>query len=147
MSGGTGRRRVLTVAGAVAAPLALWVVTGPVTGLDPSAEMAGEVQRVGAGPVIAGSLVAGLAAWGLLALLERVSGRPGRVWTVIAVAGLVLSMTGPLGDAADGASMAVLVAMHLVVAAILIPGLGRSARPSRAAGPARRVSDRDLNHH
>jgi hypothetical protein len=146
MSGGTGGRRVLTVAGAVAAPLALWVVTGPVTGLDPSAEMGGEVQRVGAGPVIAGSLIAGLAAWGLLALLERVTGRPGRVWTVIALVALVLSMTGPLGDAADGASMAVLAAMHLVVAAILIPGLGRSARPSRAAAPARRVPDRAPKH-
>ncbi|GAA4322460.1 hypothetical protein BJY14_008778 [Actinomadura luteofluorescens] len=130
MSGGTGARRALTVAGAVAAPLALWVVTGPVTGLDPSAETGGEVQPVGAGLVIAGSLIPGLAAWGLLALLERVTGRPGRVWTVIAVAALVLSMSGPLSGAADGASMAVLAGMHLIVAAILIPGLGRTARPT-----------------
>ncbi|WP_433469786.1 DUF6069 family protein [Spirillospora sp. CA-128828] len=124
-------RRGLTVAGATAAALALWALTGPVAGLDPSTETGGEVRPVGAGAVVAGGLIAGLAAWGLLALLERTVARPGRVWTVIAVAVLVLSMTGPLGSAGDGASMAILAGMHLVVAAVLIPGLARSARPAR----------------
>jgi hypothetical protein len=80
-----------------------------------------------------GGLVAGLAAWGLLALLERTVARPGRVWAAIALAVLVLSLGGPLGSAGDGTSMAILTGMHLVVAAVLIPGLGGSARRVRSA--------------
>ncbi|WP_141575503.1 DUF6069 family protein [Actinomadura sp. WMMA1423] len=130
MTGGDTARRALTVAGAAAAALALWVAAGPVAGLDLSAETGGEVRRIGAGTVVAATLIAGLAAWGLLAALERTTSRPGRVWTAVAATALVLSMLGPLAGAADGASMAVLAAMHLVVAAILIPGLARSARPA-----------------
>lgn len=133
MSVGNRARRALTVAGAAAAALALWVLTGPVAGLDPSAETGGEIRTVGAAPVVMGGLVAGLAAWGLLALLERTVARPGRVWAAIALAVLVLSLCGPLGSAGDGTSMAILTGMHLVVAAVLIPGLGGSARRVRSA--------------
>ncbi|MEO3824237.1 DUF6069 family protein [Actinomadura sp. B10D3] len=124
-------RRTLTVAGAAAAALALWTLTGPVAGLDPSAETGGELRTIGAAPVIAGSLVAGLAGWGLLALLERIAARAGRIWTVLALVVLALSLGGPLGSAGDGTSMAVLIGMHLIVAAVLIPGLGRTAREAR----------------
>ncbi|XRQ15074.1 DUF6069 family protein [Actinomadura welshii] len=134
MANDTRTRRILTVAGGAAAALALWTLAGPVTGNGPSAETGGELREVGAVAVAAGSLVAGLAAWALLAVLERTVARPGRVWTIIAAAVLVLSMTGPLGSAADTASAATLAAMHLVVAAVLIPGLGPSAR--RRAEPA-----------
>ncbi|MCP9947597.1 DUF6069 family protein [Actinomadura madurae] len=133
MFAGNRARRALTVAGAAAAALALWALTGPVAGLDPSAETGGRLRTVGAAPVIAGSLVAGLAGWGVLALLERTAARPGRIWTVLALAVLVLSLGGPLGSAGDGTSMAVLTGMHLIVAAVLIPGLGRTARAARPA--------------
>ncbi|MEU8125028.1 DUF6069 family protein [Spirillospora sp. NPDC049024] len=136
MSGGNTARRALTVAGGAAAALALWAAAGPVAGLDLAAETGGEVRPVGAGPVVAAGLIVGLAAWGLLAVLERATARPGRVWTTVAAAVLVLSMIGPLGGAADGASMAVLAGMHLVVAAVLIPGLGRSARPAALREPS-----------
>ncbi|NKZ09266.1 DUF6069 family protein [Actinomadura latina] len=132
MSGTTLTRRGLTIAAATLAPLALWTLTGPVAGLDPSAESGGRAHPVGAVAVVAASLVMGLAAWALLALLERTTGNPRRAWTITAVAVLALSLTGPLGSAADTASLAVLTAMHLLVAAILIPGLAPSARPRRA---------------
>ncbi|MFG2089521.1 MULTISPECIES: DUF6069 family protein [unclassified Spirillospora] len=121
-------RRTLTVAGATAAALLLWTLAGPVAGHAPSAATGGDAQPVGAVPVAVAGLLAGLAAWALLALLERTVGRPGRVWTIAAVAVLALSMTGPLGSAADTASAAILAAMHLLVAAVLIPGLGLTAR-------------------
>jgi hypothetical protein len=133
MSEGIRARRGLTVAGATTAALALWTLTGPVAGLDPSAETGGRLSTIGAAPVIAGSLLAGLAGWGLLALLERTAARPGRIWTILALVVLVLSLGGPLGSAADGTSMAVLTGMHLVVAAVLIPGLGPTAREPRPA--------------
>ncbi len=68
---------------------------------------------------------------GLLAVLERTAGRPRRAWTITALAVLALSLTGPLGSAADTASLGVLTAMHLLVGAVLIPGLALSARARR----------------
>lgn len=121
-------RRAMTVAGATAAALVLWLLTGPVAGHGPSALIGGDLHPVGAGSVAAGGLAAGLAAWALLTLLERTVDRPGRAFTVITVVALALSLTGPLGSTADAASTAVLTAMHLLVAAVLIPGLAGSAR-------------------
>ncbi|MFA1550109.1 DUF6069 family protein [Actinomadura chokoriensis] len=123
-------RRALTVAAATAAALALWTLTVPVAGLDPSAQTGGQDRPVGAGAVAVAGLITGLAAWALLALLERTAERPRRTWTITALAVLVLSLAGPLGSAGDAASTAVLTAMHLLVAAVLIPGLGRSASAS-----------------
>ncbi len=116
-------RRALTVAGAAAAALALWTLTGPVAGHGPSAQTAGEVRQVGAAAVAAAALAAGLAGWALLALLERTAARPARTWTITAAAVLALSLAGPLGGAADAVSTAVLAGMHLLVGAVLVPGL------------------------
>lgn len=121
-------RRALAVTGAMTAALALWTVVGPVAGLGPEVRMEGEVRPVGAGSVIAASLLAGLAGWALLAVLERLTRRPGRIWTPIALVVLVLSLLGPAGPAAGTTDLTVLLGLHLVVAAVLIPGLGRTAR-------------------
>lgn len=128
MNNETLTRRAVSVGGAAAAALVLWTLAGPVAGNRPSAEIRGDVQEIGAGPVVVAGLIAGLAAWALLALLERTVSRPGRVWTIIAGAVLVLSMTGPFGSAVDTSSTVILAMMHLLVAAVLIPGLGLSAR-------------------
>lgn len=114
-------------AGAVAA-LVLWALVDPVAGLEPTVRTAGSVQRVGPGMTVVAGLSAGLAAWALLAILERLLKRPALTWTVIAVAVLALSLTGPLGSAVDTATALTLAGMHLVVAAVVIPGLARSAR-------------------
>lgn len=129
--GGTAARRALTVAAATAAALVLWALAGPVVGVDLSVELDGAVQPVGPMAVAAAGLLAGLAAWGLLALLERLINRPGPIWTVTATVVLLLSLTGPLGSAVGTASLVTTAALHLVVGAVLIPGLGRSARRSR----------------
>jgi len=115
-------RRALTVAGATAAALVVWALAGPVAGIDLAARSAGSTRTVGPGAIAAVSLVAGLAAWALLALMERLTRRPGRVWTIIAAVVLVLSLPGPLGGV-GAAARAVLAGLHLAVAAVLIPGL------------------------
>ena len=115
-------RRLVAVAGASAAALALWAVADPLAGIDLTVRLSGAEQHVGAGAVVAASLVVGLAAWGSLALLERLAERARRIWTVIAFAVLVLSLSGPLG-AVGPASTVALACMHLAVAAVLIPGL------------------------
>ncbi|MEU7457927.1 DUF6069 family protein [Streptosporangium roseum] len=127
-AGGGATRRALTVAGATAAALALWTLAGPVAGIDLTVRLGEGVQPVGPGAVVVASLLAGLAGWALLASLERITKRPGRTWTVIAVVVLALSLAGPLGGAVGTASTVTLAGMHLIVAAVLIPGLGRPAR-------------------
>jgi hypothetical protein len=119
--------RALIVVGAVAAALAAWALAGPLAGIDLAVGPDGE-QTVEAGAVIAGSLVSGLMAWALLAVLERTMRRPVRAWVITAIVALLLSLSGPLG-AADTASKLALIGLHLVVASVLIPGLARS-RPA-----------------
>jgi hypothetical protein len=113
--------RILTVLGATAAALVVWLVAGPLAGLDLNVS----TGEVGVGAVIATPLIAGLAGWGLLALLERTAKNPRRLWTTIAVVFLVISLAGPLTLAATVPAMIALACMHLVTGAVLIPLLPR----------------------
>ena len=115
--------RGLTVLAAAAGAAILWTVVDPVTGTRLSTGN-GE-QPVGLAAVIVTSVVAGLAGWGLLAVLERLVPRPRRVWTPIAVTVLVLSLLGPLGGGTDTASRLVLAGLHLIVGTVLVVGLPR----------------------
>ena len=86
------RSRPLAVAAATAAALAVWAIASQVAGLD---------VRLSAGAlpehVAVVTVLAGLAGWAVLALLERVVPlRAGRTWTVLAAAVLAVSLTGPL---------------------------------------------------
>lgn len=125
-TGGTAVRRGVTVVAATAAALAVWGLAVVVAGVDLSVRTGATVQQVGAGAVAVASLAAASAAWALLALLERFLRRPRRVWTGIAVAVGAVSLLGPLG-AVNTAALVVLVALHLVVAVVLVAGLAPSA--------------------
>ncbi|MET8866676.1 DUF6069 family protein [Nonomuraea sp. NPDC004580] len=118
-------RRPLTVGVAAVAALVVWAVAVPLAGVALTVHMGGGMQEIGPVSVVVASLVIGLAGWALLAVLERVTSKPGRVWTVVALAVLVLSLLGPLGGAAGGGAMSVLVVMHLVVGGVLVGGLAR----------------------
>jgi hypothetical protein len=126
----TRTHRSLVVVGAVAAALAVWTLADPVAGVDLAVRRGGALDQVGPGAVAAASLLAGLAAWGLLAALERFVKRPRRAWTNTAVASLALSLVGPLGSDTGTASKMTLAGMHLIVGAVLLIGL----RPPRDLG-------------
>jgi hypothetical protein len=116
----TAARRATAVVLAVLAPLAIWAVAVPVAGLDLTATpIGGTATPVGALAVVAGALCAGLSGWALLAVLERRAARPRRTWTMIALMVLALSLATPLMGA-TGASLLVLLSMHLAVGAVLI---------------------------
>jgi hypothetical protein len=73
------RARALVVIAAALAALAVWLVTDPLLGVElaaPTRPGSQELQPITPALVAATSLVAALAGWGLLALLERFTARP-----------------------------------------------------------------------
>ena len=130
------RRRAVVVAGAVAAALGVWLVAVPLLGVDLQVQPnGGRAQAVGVGEVVVASLAAALLGWALLALLERRTARALTLWTLAAVAVLLLSLGAPLTTARTASAAIVLVALHLTVAAVVIVGLRRTS-PLSGTGSA-----------
>lgn len=128
------RRRLAVVLATMAATALVWAIVELGFGLNLGAPAMGGASGmdIGPGAVLASSGVAGLAAWGLLAALERWSPRPRSIWTVLATVVFLVSLGAPLsGEGIDGANRAALVALHAVVALGLIPGLAATARGVR----------------
>ncbi|MDQ1025112.1 hypothetical protein QF035_002694 [Streptomyces umbrinus] len=98
-----------------------------------------KVQEVGLPAVVVATLVVGLAAWGLPALLDQATAAAHTAWAAIASVVFLLSLLGPAG--AEGTSTkAPLACMHLVVALVLIPGLGSPVPHAGVEGMATALS-------
>ncbi|MFE2615152.1 DUF6069 family protein [Micromonospora chalcea] len=123
------RVRLLTVLAATVATLLGWVIAVPLAGVELTARTGSDVQRVTpvAVAVAVSTLLAGLAGWALLALLERLTARARPVWTVVATLVLLVSLLGPLGGGVGRPATLTLVAFHLVAGTVLITGLRRAA--------------------
>src|SRR5215471_3664741 len=82
------RVRACGVIAATTAALFVWVIAHPLLGIDVKIPMAGGAQtmQVGWPSVLVISLIASLAGWGLLAMLERLTRRARAAWTAIASA-------------------------------------------------------------
>jgi hypothetical protein len=132
---GSGHRRqalrAAAVPAAAAAAAAVWTVAVPLAGVDLRVEMNGQAQSVGVGAVVGVALTVGLLGWALLAVLERRARRATTIWTGVALAVAGFSLLGPLTSAVTAAAAAVLVALHLVVAGVLIPAMRRSSAGRR----------------
>lgn len=124
--------RAVAVAGAAAAALAVWAIAVPLLGVElqvvPGSDQPG---AVGAAHVAISALLAGLAGWGSLALLERVTARARRIWTVLGIVVLAASLAGPQAGVSTAATVT-LAAMHLAVGGVLIPALVHTSPPAAA---------------
>jgi hypothetical protein len=125
-----GTVRAAAVLTAIAGALLVWFVTDPLAGVDLTVGTGSSARAIGPAAVALVSALAGLAAVGLAVVLGRLAARPRPIWFTVAVAVLVLSLTGPLGAVTLGAGLA-LAAMHLVVGATLIVGVGRTVSTRR----------------
>jgi hypothetical protein len=74
------------------------------------------------------TLAVSLLAWGVRALLERLTRWAAVVWTVLAVIVLLASFQPLLYVEATSATKAILALTHLAVAAVLIPVFSRRRR-------------------
>ncbi|MFC5752460.1 DUF6069 family protein [Actinomadura rugatobispora] len=137
---GTGARRrgrVIAVAATVLAAVLVWLVA-VAAGQDLVVAQPGrEAQEVDVVPVLLFSLVPSLLGWALLAALERfAAARALVVWTAAALVVLLVSFVPLLQVEAAGSTKATLALLHVVVAAVLVPGFWRTAgrREPAAAG-------------
>jgi hypothetical protein len=135
--------RARAVGGSVAAAVAVWALFEIGFGMDlrpPAVQESAMTSDIGPIQVIVAAGVASLAGWGSLAALERVTARPGRVWTAVAVLVLAASLGGPFSGAGiDAADRAVLALLHVTVGAVLIPLLRRTTATRTRPAPAAAV--------
>ncbi|MBZ2198640.1 DUF6069 family protein [Occultella gossypii] len=128
-------RRSLAVGVGTAVGVGIWLIAVPGVGADLAVTMAEGTARIGLGSVIVACVVAGLAGWGSLALLERLTTGAAKIWAFLAIAVTVISLLGPVGQAQSLEAALTLGAMHLGVGAALIGllpmrGAGRTNAPA-----------------
>lgn len=119
----TTRHNLAVVAAGMAAGLVVWAVVR-LLGVELTVESGSGTTQVDVVDVLVATLVAGLAAWGVFALLLR--RRRARWWPFIGSTALAVSMLGP-SYLADGISAVSLICMHVVVGVVLITGFMRAA--------------------
>jgi hypothetical protein len=118
------------VAGAAA--VAVWLV-GAALGVEPEARTGASTQAVTAVAALVAAVVAGLAGWGVRVLLGRVVRGGGEVvWFVLCGVALLVSLLGAASGTTPG-SVALLLAMHVVVAVIVAFGLRKAGRRATSA--------------
>jgi hypothetical protein len=118
----TTRNSLAVVAAGMTAGLVVWAVVR-LLGVDLTVESGSGTTQVGVVDVLLTTLVAGLAAWGVFALLLR--WRRARWWPFVGSSALAISMLGP-SYLADGLSAVCLICMHVVVGVVLITGFMRA---------------------
>lgn len=129
-------RRLLVVAAATLAPMAV-VAVATAVGVELRVVMPGKpAMTIGQPMIFVAGLLSSLAGWAVLAVLERLTRRAHPIWIALAAVVLLVSMA-PIAQAeASAATRSVLAATHVVVAAVLVPGLLR-AHPRRSIGGPR----------
>jgi hypothetical protein len=125
----TDRSRLLVVGLTAAAALAWWAVLVPLAGLTLDARQGGvlPVQHVNAPTIAVASASIAFSGWALLAILEHYAIGARKAWTIVAVISCLMSFGSPLtGGVGVGAKLG-LASFHLLVGAIVIFGLHRTA--------------------
>jgi hypothetical protein len=118
----TTRNSLAVVAAGMAAGLVVWAVVR-LLGVDLTVESGSGTTQVDVVDVLVTTLVAGLAAWGVFALLLR--WRRARWWPFVGSTALAISIIGP-SYLADGISAVSLICMHVIVGVVLITGFMRA---------------------
>ncbi|MEJ2887220.1 DUF6069 family protein [Actinomycetospora aeridis] len=119
------RRRALGIVAALVVTLAVWLV-GHLAGADYWISDSQGTVRIDALVTTQVTVVLGLAGWGVLALLERLSRHGTTAWTVLATLVVVASLVPILLVDATTATRVALTAVHLAVGAVLIPAFVRA---------------------
>jgi Family of unknown function (DUF6069) len=127
------RRRIGTVVLSPVAALAAWALMRL---MEIDLVVSVGDGTVGPTDVFAAALLGALGGWAVVRPLERTSRYPRRLWSFLGSTALAVSVIGPMWFS-DGASSVALIALHFVVAIIVIGGFGGTlAVRARATQPA-----------
>lgn len=122
-SGSHRLKRAAIVAEAAAIAMLFWAAAVPLAGVELQVITGGTAQIVGPIQILVVALLAGAAAWAALAIVEKTSRKPLRIWFPLAATFGVVSLAGPLFSAGSTAAMLALLGLHVVVGGILTVGL------------------------
>jgi hypothetical protein len=107
--------------------VATWAVLAPLAGIELKAEQGSSTTEVTGVAVFLAATVSAFAGWGLLALLERRTVNARKIWTILAIAACILSLGSPLVSGIGVGAKLGLALLHLVVGAVVVLGLRRTA--------------------
>jgi hypothetical protein len=120
--------RLAVPAAAMLVAAAVFTVVHSTAGVDLAARTGTAVQHITLPAVLIAAAVSAVAGWALLALLERLTTRARPVWTMSAVAVVLLSLlVGPTAGVTVAAKVG-LALLHLAVGAVVIGGMRWSSR-------------------
>ncbi|HEX6197731.1 MAG TPA: DUF6069 family protein [Jiangellaceae bacterium] len=124
------RSRAVAVLATPLIAAAIWLIAVQLLGIDLVVERwdTSATMTIGLPSVIVTALIAAVAGWATLAILERTTTHARIAWTIAATAVLVLSLGTPVTAATTTSAGVVLIILHLAVGGTLIPTLARSAR-------------------
>ncbi|MCX4547600.1 DUF6069 family protein [Streptomyces sp. NBC_01267] len=125
---GAGRQRIVTVVVATLATVVVWLLAHSAFGVDIEVKTNGSASSVQLPAVIFATLVSGLLAWALIALLERRPSGGRKAWVIIAVVVFLLSLVAGPGSGVTTSAKIALACLHTVAALVLVPGLARTVR-------------------
>ena len=92
-----GWNRLLGVAGATLAAVAVWALAGPILGTSLVIRFGdGAPQAIGIELVVIGSLTGSLLGLGSVVVLEKFTSRARTIWTAVAIGVLLVSLSLPL---------------------------------------------------
>jgi uncharacterized protein DUF6069 len=124
--------RAGVVAIAAAATGLAWIL-GRLARVDYIADTPTGTRQITLALTVVATVAAGMAGWVVIALLERYTSSPRRVWIALTLVVLVVSIVPIFWTAATLSTQLMLAALHCVAAAVLIPAL-----PQRHATATRR---------
>jgi len=124
--------RVVTIAIAATATGLAWLL-GRLAHVDYVVDTPFGTREITLALTIVATVAAGIAGWVVIALLERYTTSPRRVWIALTLVVLVISIVPVFRTPANLGTQLMLTALHCVAGAVLIPAL-----PQRHATATRR---------
>ncbi|HSK25105.1 MAG TPA: DUF6069 family protein [Egicoccus sp.] len=115
--------RALAVLAAVLLPVLVWLVAVEVLGIEVSVPDGDGRRSIGLPAVVTTAGIPAVAGWSLLVVLERFSRHAALIWTVVAVAVLLVSFAPLAGAGMPTGTVVTFALMRLTLAGALIPGL------------------------
>jgi Family of unknown function (DUF6069) len=113
----------LGVIGIAAAATGLAWILGKLAHVDYIADTPTGSRQITLALTTVATLAAGLAGWIVIALLERFTSSPRRIWIALTIVVLVISIVPVFLTTANLGTRFMLTALHCVAAAVLIPAL------------------------